>query len=767
MDTSRVDICYRPLRIAWAIQSTDREAFREAIRLTHTMWGGRFNPIALVDQPEEARRTIEAFRAVFVVPVGTADEVRNFPAQFPHLINPLLPKDLFLKHAGQTTRAHVLDMHNALLQWRDTSGWKSLTLEGVMKVPGWADDDPLADAFLVQYAGYPDPAIIGIDYHDMLSRAVLAIQLEIHCDRPLPAELLSQTNLNYLSRYGLYRHHTVRPGWDHPGLFVGDVTSIEDLVAFWNLRAADIWLQFVDPNHWDRYAQLLPAYINNVRETVQHLAEHRQRLAVWTQEAHFEDTMRLLGNENLVGCRVGPGQWLGGAWPPMMIFGEESSLGVYGTDRGKPRVSFAFHTKPFNGDVWFYTQHLVASVRLSGGDEEHTFHPPYVPEWNEFYSREMHFQYDRLRIEPERIGIVIDAADHDAFLFALPVGALVEKLFDSAGMTAKLSGGGLITRQLISRVGGIQGARVFKIPGVRRLLKTYGLNAAFTRNTALQLIGRKDAQNPAARFSDHDDLYIESRPIGTKLTPAMVFEYLVEKGLFRIGVELTCPTCRLSSWITLDALRQANVCELCGASFDGTRQLVNSEYRYRRSGVLGLERNAQGAVPVALVLQQLSTNLEGLRTDPVHASSYNLTPKAGVTLPGCEIDFLMMIPDHFPQKPQVLLGECKDEAGHIDTRDVEHLRQVADAIPSRRFETYIIFAKLAQFTPEEIALVKTLNGPYQNRVILLTARELEPYHIYERTEAELGIQSYGSTPEELASVTVRIYFTDPPEDGGT
>jgi hypothetical protein len=170
---------------------------------------------------------------------------------------------------------------------------------------------------------------------------------------------------------------------------------------------------------------------------------------------------------------------------------------------------------------------------------------------------------------------------------------------------------------------------------------------------------------------------------------------------------------------------------------------------------------------VALVLQQLGINLEGLRHDDVvYASSYDLTPKAGVTLPVCEVDFLMVIPDRFPQKPRVLLGECKDEGGHIDAEDVEHLRQVADALPPRRFETYIVFAKLAPFTPEEVALVKTLNGPYQNRVILLTARELEPYHIYERTEAELGNQSYGNTPEELAGVTARIYFADPPKDGG-
>jgi hypothetical protein len=92
MDTTRVDICYRPLRIAWAIRSDDWAAFREAVRLTHSLWGGRFNPIVMVDRADEAHQTIELFRADFVVPVGAADEVQNFPGQFPYLINPLFPK---------------------------------------------------------------------------------------------------------------------------------------------------------------------------------------------------------------------------------------------------------------------------------------------------------------------------------------------------------------------------------------------------------------------------------------------------------------------------------------------------------------------------------------------------------------------------------------------------------------------------------------------------------------------------------------------------
>src|SRR5207244_7940119 len=131
-------------------------------------------------------------------------------------------------------------------------------------------------------------------------------------------------------------------------------------------------------------------------------------------------------------------------------------------------------------------------------------------------------------------------ADHDSFLYALPVADMIERLFGMVGYETKLSSGGLIARQLIARVGGLQGARVFKIPGVRRLLRTHGPTASFTKYGALQLISASEPQNPGAKFSDHERLYIEQRPREvTKLTPDAVFAYLVEKGLFRIGAQLT------------------------------------------------------------------------------------------------------------------------------------------------------------------------------------------------------------------------------------
>jgi hypothetical protein len=66
------------------------------VRLTHTLWGGRFNPIVLVDRPEEAKQLIERFRADVIWPVGDAVAVKDFPKQFPYLIDPFFRAMLHL-----------------------------------------------------------------------------------------------------------------------------------------------------------------------------------------------------------------------------------------------------------------------------------------------------------------------------------------------------------------------------------------------------------------------------------------------------------------------------------------------------------------------------------------------------------------------------------------------------------------------------------------------------------------------------------------------
>jgi hypothetical protein len=174
--------------------------------------------------------------------------------------------------------------------------------------------------------------------------------------------------------------------------------------------------------------------------------------------------------------------------------------------------------------------------------------------------------------------------------------------------------------------------------------------------------------------------------------------------------------------------------------------------------VLGLEKNTQGAVPVTLLLQQLKVNISSLSGDAILSSSYDLNPIPPSAIATCETDFVVILKEPRSSKPCIVIGECKDQGGRIDQNDIDRLRAVADAFPKHRFRVCVLLAKLSPFTAEEIALAQSLNTQYERRVILLSDRELEPYHIYERVNEELGVQLYGIDADSLVDATQQIYF---------
>jgi hypothetical protein len=781
MDTVRVNIAYRPLRICWAIKEGDFGAFREAVRTNHALWGGRFNPIVIVDRTNESRAIVDAFRADIILPIGQSEEVKAFAAEYKHLISPFLRDGVFF---GDQHDAHaqVLDVQNAMVHSIDAPDWKQIK-EMKPRVYKWAQDDPLADILLMQLGAYPAKESIQIDYESMFKEALGASEVTIEAGADLSAELFDHPSIAYLSRYRLHRHFGIQSYWDYPGFYVGDASNLHDLVAFWNLRAADISLLFVDRTHIGRYATEIPAWKKHTAELLSR-RRHRedQKYGIWWHREKIDGTddskvlQALVDKEPYTICSVDAFLWNGlNLKPPMMHFNEIASLGVLVTEGEKPKISFGLNDRPYAGDVWFYTQHLVASVSFSGGlygRDDFTLDPPYVPELNEFYARTMHFHYGRLRIESERIGLVIDAVDTDSFVYALPTVELFKQVFALAGFKASVSSGGLITRQLISQLGGLQGARVFKVPGARRLLKTHGPTSSFTKLAALPLIGGKDPDNPNAKFEDHKNLYLEPREQGEDLTAAHVFSYLVGKRLFRIGADLSCPNCQLRSWFPVDDLRQRVNCQMCGEPFDATEQLISGEWAYRRSGVMGAERNAQGAIPVALTLQQLDANLGiGLHRRS-YSVSLDLAPINGQLQTPCEVDFTWLMPRPYPDRTIVLIGECKDrgqspahggDGGTINANDIANLRAVADSFPPERFEVYIVLAKLCDFTPDELELARSLNVKPHMRVILFTERELEPFRFFERTEELFKIDRHGTSPQNLARATVSI-FLDPQSD---
>src|SRR5258708_27624179 len=126
--------------------------------------------------------------------------------------------------------------------------------------------------------------------------------------------------------------------------------------------------------------------------------EFERRVGVWVREESVDreniresiaGIMKPFGAKEFSFCSIGPGSFNGlNVRVPMMHFGQVSTLGVVGTDFGKPRISVALDNKPFSSDNWFHTQHLVASLSFIGGlfgDEPHPPVPPYLRGLNEVY----------------------------------------------------------------------------------------------------------------------------------------------------------------------------------------------------------------------------------------------------------------------------------------------------------------------------------------------------------------------------------------------
>ena len=448
---------------------------------------------------------------------------------------------------------------------------------------------------------------------------------------------------------------------------------------------------------------------------------------------------------------------------PLMEFGERSVLATVGDSAGKTSLSFSLPEKPCLNDGRRLKQHLVISISSGVGlyeNEAETIATPFIAELNEFYGRNYYFEWNKARVEPESIGIIIDTWRDDLTLSALKVTSLVAKIFEISGIHAQTSRPGLIAIRLIQQLAGLQGCRVFKISGVRGLIEKYKPDQSFTKSGAIQIIREVDPGTGIPKFSAYEDLFIESRPWKRKLKPDDALTYLVRHKVLRVGLKLHCPHCLLDFWLSLDDVKTKSECEYCGEEFDITPQLRDRDWHYRRSGLFGKENHQEGAIPVVLTLQLLQTVFSPY--EMLYTTAMELEP-ASAPMQKCETDFVILTHKNIDHEVEIAIGECKNR-DEITEDDVLKLKSVAESLEQKGIRVFVIFSKLSEFSHEELQRCIKVNGKYRRRLILFTSRELEPYHLYERTEKECAIDRYAVSFEQMANVTQQAFFKGVSQD---
>ena len=155
MNTLSIRLRYRPLRLGWCILKGDMEAFRRAVRLSFTMWGGRYNPIIPVDDSEIAEALVKLFRVDSLVLVSDASVVRDFIKAHTHLPDPILGGGLFTSTMSGGKALLIVDIGHPVTRYYEQFFRNNPNPEPGLDLYEWEVDDPLADVFLCSYGAFP------------------------------------------------------------------------------------------------------------------------------------------------------------------------------------------------------------------------------------------------------------------------------------------------------------------------------------------------------------------------------------------------------------------------------------------------------------------------------------------------------------------------------------------------------------------------------------------------------------------------------------
>lgn len=719
------------------------------------MWGGRYNPILPVDTPQLATALASLFRVDALVPLSKGAAVDAFLAAHKYLPWPFMHDGLFSSSMGDGKVPAIVDISHPVMRTYNESIKNNPNAAPMVDIYNWEPADPLADVFLCTYGTFPSATETGSDYLALIQTSLHGVGKAIQNGGEVHIRQMGRDTIATLNRAYLERHYAVQNHWDWPGFYVGDSDNFDDLVNFWNLRAADIQMVFFDARYADRSRAFAEQWAGAVRQAPTRSGRPKT-LALWHREDRSnDDGKQFFGDDGLLSCPVDEAIWNGSnVRAPIMHFGDATALASIDESGRTPSMSFTLTNKPFVTDLDAHSQHYVLSIEPGIGlfrNEHATLHSPFVPELNEFYGRNAYFIWNAARSEPESLGIISSVSDDHTTLHGLSVNKLITEIFGVVGIEATPSKPGLIAATLIRQMGGLDGCRPFKIAGVRTLIERHKPQQSFDRGTAMQIIRGQGNDRP---LSEYQWLYIEPRKAGSELKNSSVLAYLLEKGVFRAGLKFDCPSCRLEFWRSLDDARARLECDYCGNSFNAAPQLSDKKWAFRRSGLFGNDDHQEGAIPVLLALQQLmrmhSTN------HTIYTTAMTLRSK-GARISDCETDFVVVAERGRDHRIQIVVGEAKTRQ-RITSNDVEKLKAVADAFPSDRYDVYVVFARLTPFSPEEIDLIKQIDIAHRRRIIMLTDRELEPYFVYERTAKDFDIQRTAVSFEDMARATVRVFF---------
>ncbi|MBI4006736.1 MAG: hypothetical protein HY356_08700 [Gammaproteobacteria bacterium] len=506
-------------------------------------------------------------------------------------------------------------------------------------------------------------------------------------------------------------------------LFVCDATSPQDIIDYWNLRAAGYYVVPVpiQVSASENIKKLATNFIENNYQPYRHnpnMFHHttvqRSRSVTEDKVKKFCESLNIKKAEEKNQFKYAMRWWYPRLWDAWARENASEGITFPYSHEEERRIS--------EGEVRLELRSLNPKINLF---REYSGEPRFANEFSfRFYgskepmaevipegSRELSSAIGRTGYHNwrfSRFGPVFLAHNEDDLIFIdLPrAETVMTEWFRERGWKVSLSGPGRIATQLIKQLGGSFGTSWLAHRGVIDLLGELEKEAGMPRQAVIGKLKKVIAD---------DELFFDSERF---------LEGLLESNALRLGARIQCPVCTRHNWYELNALGYKLVCRFCLSEFEPpVKSPKNIEWTYRAHGPFA-SSIAQGSFTVLLTLKFLGGDHDRGIT-PLF--SYK-AERDGKVLEA-DLTCLYKRSTWRETGTHVVHAECKS-FNLFEQRDVDRLKDLAVAFPG----AVLVFATLNESLDKtEIKIIgslaraerrKRLRGMPYSPIVVLTGIEL-------------------------------------------
>lgn len=714
------DIKVRPLKLALMVDPNSALQVREAIRLASTQWGGKFFPIIPVH-----KRMPTSWRDGVLRAPPAHDVVKGYLDGFDPDILVQFGRELPNYVLG--SKLKVLKPADFWSGGRDQDANEPAYGIGVL--------DVLQDIFREHFkfkAKYPLKAIIPViprglglfwasvfgEYPTHIAEAIdkqFADALDISKPEVRADKFRELTDGNVLFPRRVTQWATRVQGGNgylrKASVFFMDASKIEDVIDFWNLRASGRQVlplpkQFLEE---ESFRQVVLEFLDEHRRSWGRAGNGfdvasliRIRHSTMDEMQAFATSLALPSADGKPGAatqRMSLQHWYPRLWDEWARGKDGGVADVYGEDQETIDIEGEGHRSmrlkslipSFGRANWYGSQGRCVNefdLRLYGADEHLAEVYPKV-EGNQLlqaitgniglYGEWRVGRHGLARIVRRVSGELRKAPESEKIFFAW---------LKDRGWEAKLSSPGILAKQIYKRLGGVVGMLADK--DVLALIEHMNGGP----------VSRGGAQKNGRVVAEREVSVIE---VKRKLN-ANRYEWFIQKGIFKLGLQTKCPNCQRNSWFSMTTLKEELDCPKCFNTFSaaGNIDQGRGSWFYRTAGPFSVPNFADGAFSVLLTLEAFAGRItSGRRSTSV--PSFEATAPGKVNL---EADLAMFWRDgsYGDDTEGILFGECKSY-GPFKPKDFQRMRYLAEMFPG----AVLVFSTLRpSLNKEEIAALKRL-----------------------------------------------------------